>query len=193
MLRYAILALLREQADYGYRLKQRFDDRTGGAWLLNIGQVYQTLQCLERSGLIAGTRAASPPRPVPRRVVAITPKGIRALERWMRRPTGQPRPVRDELLLRLLASDPAERAALRPHVASQEQLCRARLQRIVELLADPERRGEPVQRLSLEAEMLHMLAQLAWLERCGEVLNPDTASTTRTQLTLPRSPCAGQA
>ena len=37
--RYALMGLLREQTDYGYHLKQRFDDRVGNAWRLNLGQV----------------------------------------------------------------------------------------------------------------------------------------------------------
>ena len=55
MVRYALLGLLREQADYGYRLKRRFDERVGSLWQLNIGQVYQTLSALKREGLVAVT------------------------------------------------------------------------------------------------------------------------------------------
>ena len=44
MIRYALLGLLREQSDYGYSLKHRFETRVGACWELNVGQVYQTLQ-----------------------------------------------------------------------------------------------------------------------------------------------------
>ena len=53
MVRYALLGLLRERRDYGYHLKRRFDDRVGTAWHLNIGQVYQTLRALQKTGLVA--------------------------------------------------------------------------------------------------------------------------------------------
>ena len=37
---------------YGYQLRTTFEQRTGATWPLNIGQVYTTLNRLERDGLI---------------------------------------------------------------------------------------------------------------------------------------------
>ena len=50
--RRAMLALLSEGPKYGLRLRQEFEDRTGEVWPLNLGQVYTTLQRLERDGLV---------------------------------------------------------------------------------------------------------------------------------------------
>ncbi|MCP3854412.1 MAG: PadR family transcriptional regulator, partial [Actinomycetia bacterium] len=50
--RDALLALLDEESKYGYQLKAEFEAATGEAWSLNIGQVYSTLQRLERDGLV---------------------------------------------------------------------------------------------------------------------------------------------
>jgi hypothetical protein len=47
---HALLALLREGPKYGLRLQNEFESRTGEVWPLNIGQVYTTLQRLERDG-----------------------------------------------------------------------------------------------------------------------------------------------
>jgi DNA-binding PadR family transcriptional regulator len=49
---HALLALLREGPKYGLRLQHEFESRTGEAWPLNVGQVYTTLQRLERDGLV---------------------------------------------------------------------------------------------------------------------------------------------
>src|SRR5262245_52542692 len=49
---YALLALLREGPKYGLRLQSEFQSRTGEVWPLNVGQVYTTLQRLERDGLV---------------------------------------------------------------------------------------------------------------------------------------------
>jgi DNA-binding PadR family transcriptional regulator len=46
------LALLAEESRHGYELKTAFERRTGGEWAVNIGQVYTTLQRLERDGLV---------------------------------------------------------------------------------------------------------------------------------------------
>ena len=51
-LRYGILGLLAERAAHGYDVKTRYEDLLGGTREINIGQIYTTLQRLERDGLI---------------------------------------------------------------------------------------------------------------------------------------------
>ena len=53
--RFGLLALLDEAPSHGYHLKTAFERRTGGSWPLNIGQVYTTIQRLERDGLVEST------------------------------------------------------------------------------------------------------------------------------------------
>jgi hypothetical protein len=69
--RHALLALLSEGPKYGLQLRQEFETRTGEIWPLNVGQVYTTLQRLERDGLVEsddtaddGPQRASGSRPV---------------------------------------------------------------------------------------------------------------------------------
>ena len=50
--RHAMLALLSEGPKYGLLLREEFEARTGEVWPLNVGQVYTTLQRLERDGLV---------------------------------------------------------------------------------------------------------------------------------------------
>ena len=52
---HALLALLSEGPKYGLRLQNEFESRTGEVWPLNVGQVYTTLQRLERDGLVERT------------------------------------------------------------------------------------------------------------------------------------------
>ena len=51
-IRHAMLALLSEGPKYGLQLREEFEARTGEVWPLNVGQVYTTLQRLERDGLV---------------------------------------------------------------------------------------------------------------------------------------------
>jgi DNA-binding PadR family transcriptional regulator len=51
-LRYGILGLLAEEPMHGYEMKSRYEALLGKAWEVNIGQIYSTLQRLERDGLI---------------------------------------------------------------------------------------------------------------------------------------------
>ena len=49
---HALLALLSDGPKFGLRLQNEFEARTGEVWPLNVGQVYTTLQRLERDGLV---------------------------------------------------------------------------------------------------------------------------------------------
>src|SRR5581483_7375787 len=50
--RHALLALLSEGPKYGLQLREEFEAGTGEVWPLNVGQVYTTLQRLERDELV---------------------------------------------------------------------------------------------------------------------------------------------
>src|SRR3954454_18603753 len=76
---HALLALLREGPKYGLQLRQEFEARTGDVWPLNVGQVYTTLQRLERDGLVEGDGGADGPQ----KHFRITDNGDRALTEWL--------------------------------------------------------------------------------------------------------------
>src|SRR6187431_415146 len=77
--RHGLLAILAQGPCYGYQLRQEFDRRTGGTWSLNVGQVYSTLDRLERDGLVetAGTDAEG------RAIYAITNAGRTEAHEWL--------------------------------------------------------------------------------------------------------------
>src|SRR6266516_1617136 len=93
--RHALLALLSEGPKYGLQLRQEFEARTGEVWPLNIGQVYTTLQRLERDGLVESNDAAEEG---PQRGSGITKDGEEELSQWLRTPPDHSSPPRDELV-----------------------------------------------------------------------------------------------
>jgi DNA-binding PadR family transcriptional regulator len=97
---YALLALLREGPKYGLRLQSEFESRTGEVWPLNVGQVYTTLQRLERGGLVEsdgdGERSQKRYR--------ITEAGVEELSAWLRTPPELVPPPRDELVIKVLVA-----------------------------------------------------------------------------------------
>jgi DNA-binding PadR family transcriptional regulator len=107
--RQGLLALL-DQADmYGYQLRSTFEAYTGGAWPLNIGQVYTTLERLERDGLVAITRPGygsdgdrGEARGREHKYYAITRAGRDALRDWFEAIPGDDPPPRDELIAKVL-------------------------------------------------------------------------------------------
>jgi DNA-binding PadR family transcriptional regulator len=97
---YALLALLQEGPKYGLRLQSEFESRTGEVWPLNVGQVYTTLQRLERDGLVevTGDGERSQKR------YRITPAGAQELSNWLRTPPELVPPPRDELVIKVLVA-----------------------------------------------------------------------------------------
>ena len=100
--RQGILALLAEQPMHGYQLRQQFEQRTGGTWPLNIGQVYTTVQRLVRDGLVEPvptSGSADDAADVER--FQLTPAGRAEITAWWHTPVDRGAPVRDELVIKL--------------------------------------------------------------------------------------------
>jgi DNA-binding PadR family transcriptional regulator len=100
-IRHAMLALLSEGPKYGLQLRHEFEGRTGEVWPLNVGQVYTTLQRLERDGLIQsddGDEAG------PQKSFRLTAAGAAELDSWLRTPPDLSSPPRDELVIKVLVA-----------------------------------------------------------------------------------------
>jgi DNA-binding PadR family transcriptional regulator len=99
--RHALLALLSEGPKYGLQLRQEFEARTGDVWPLNVGQVYTTLQRLERDGLVEsdGTGEEGP-----QKGFQITADGEQQLAEWLRTPPDLSSPPRDEMVIKVLVA-----------------------------------------------------------------------------------------
>ena len=70
-------------------------------WPLNVGQVYTTLQRLERDGLVESDGSDSDG---PQKGFRITPAGAEELGRWLRTPPDLSSPPRDELVMKVLVA-----------------------------------------------------------------------------------------
>jgi DNA-binding PadR family transcriptional regulator len=99
--RHALLALLSEGPKYGLQLRQEFEARTGDVWPLNVGQVYTTLQRLERDGLV---EADDTTEEGPQKGFHITEAGAAELAQWLRTPPDFSSPPRDELVIKVLVA-----------------------------------------------------------------------------------------
>ncbi|HLY33011.1 MAG TPA: PadR family transcriptional regulator [Jatrophihabitantaceae bacterium] len=97
--RHALLALVSEGPKYGLQLRQEFEERTGEVWPLNVGQVYQTLQRLERDGLVESDDEVADG---PQKLFRITPDGQAELGSWLRTPPDLSSPPRDDLVIKVL-------------------------------------------------------------------------------------------
>src|ERR1700689_1854071 len=98
-IRHSLLALLSEGPKYGFQLRQEFESSTGEVWPLNVGQVYTTLQRLERDSLVQSDDVEEDER---QKNYSITEQGSDELSRWLRTPPDLSQPPRDELVIKVL-------------------------------------------------------------------------------------------
>src|SRR5579871_2766819 len=99
--RHALLGLLSEGPKYGHQLRQEFEARTGDVWPLNVGQVYTTLQRLERDGLVESDDTATEGA---QKGYRITEEGRDELDVWLLTPPDLTSPPRDELVIKVLVA-----------------------------------------------------------------------------------------
>ena len=99
---HALLGLLRLRPMHGYELHQLLSTAggLGQVWRLKQGLLYALLKRLEQEGLITVQRVEQDEAPA-RRMLAITPAGEAAFERWLHRPVASGRDLRIEFLSKL--------------------------------------------------------------------------------------------
>jgi DNA-binding PadR family transcriptional regulator len=159
--RHALLALLSEGPKYGLRLREEFEAGTGEVWPLNIGQVYTTLQRLERDGLVESD--GDDERDSPQKRFRITADGSRELANWLRTPPDMSSPPRDELVIKVLV------ALLVPGTDVHEVI-QAHRRYVVELMQQWTRIKEAdagrdlALGLAVDAELFRLDALARWLD-----------------------------
>jgi DNA-binding PadR family transcriptional regulator len=158
--RHALLALLSEGPKYGLQLREEFEARTGEVWPLNVGQVYTTLQRLERDGLVESDPAESDG---PQKGFRITEAGAGELADWLRTPPDLASPPRDELVMKVLV-------AMRVPGTDVRDVIQVHRRYLVELMQQwtriKETEAGPDLNLALvvDAELFRLDAVVRWLD-----------------------------
>lgn len=163
--REGLLALLLRGPRHGYQLKLEFEQATGEVWPLNVGQIYTTLQRLERDELVEPHEEDDEGRIS----YALTDAGRAELTQWFREPLDRRVPRRDELTIKLLLAIAAEAADPRQVISVQRDATMTALQDYTRLKADA---GDHELAWRLQLDRLIMLAEaeLRWLERVEDRL-----------------------
>ncbi len=160
-----LLGLLEGGPTHGYTLKQEYDARFGRARPLKFGQVYATLQRLERDGLATAVRV-EPGEGPDRKLYAITPEGVSELEEWLQSPEPATSYAQSVLFAKVTLALMSGRSAAEVLDAQRT----VHLQRMRELTA-ARRTGDLVGRLTADYEIAHLDADLRWIEDAGARLD----------------------
>jgi DNA-binding PadR family transcriptional regulator len=159
-MREVVLALLHGEGTHGYEVKQTLDGTFGDLLpAMNAGQIYTTLARLTRDELVTSEAVDGDARG--KRVYRLTATGRAVLDEWVNTPVPGVR-LKNEFLMKLVAVAAARLAE--PARLIEEQR-REYLQSMRDLDAlQSSRRHGPTAQLMVEGSILHLRADLEWLD-----------------------------
>jgi DNA-binding PadR family transcriptional regulator len=170
---HALLTALIEHPGSGSELAGRFDRSIGHFWHATHQQIYRELGRLEDAGWIQSL-------PVEqgrgrKRGYRILPAGRKELKRWVREPD-DPKPLRDELMVRLRAEAVVGPTGLEEEIRRHLQLHQEKLDlyRRIEAQDFPDQSGKREPR---DAQLRHLVLKAGilqeglWVELSMEALN----------------------
>ena len=177
--RHAVLALLSEGPKYGLQLRHEFEERTGEVWPLNVGQIYTTLQRLERDGLVEsepdGETDAGP-----QKAYRLTSEGATELDDWLRTPPDLSAPPRDELVIKVLV-------AIHVPGVDVHDVIQAHRRRVIELMQEWTRvkrdgsESDVSLALVVDAELFRLDSVVRWLDSADSRLHRNVAGASATR------------
>jgi len=161
--RQSLLAILDQGPCYGYQLRTEFDRRTGGTWPLNVGQIYQTLERLERDGLVAKGESDKEGRAY----YEITAAGRAEVAQWLSSPVARQTAARDELAIKLAVAATLPGVDLAQVIQVQRTATLALLRdltRTKEAIDEPSSPEDLAYLLLVDAQIFQIDGELRWLD-----------------------------
>lgn len=167
--RQSLLAILDQGPCYGYQLRAEFDRRTGSTWPLNVGQIYNTLDRLERDGLVTKGETGEQGHIF----YAITDAGSAEVSSWLGSPVQRGHGTRDELAIKLAVAATLPGVDVEAMIAVQRAASVARVRALTRAsaeLGDPDAAEDVAAAMILDAQRFAAEAELRWLESSAERL-----------------------
>ena len=164
-IRHSLLALLEDQPRYGYQLRVEFENRTGATWPLNIGQVYTTLDRLERDALVARDGDDGNGHVV----YSITAAGKAESRNWFAAPVERNNPPRNELAIKLALAVTLPGVDIQAIIQNQRVSSLRSLQDYSKARRDTalnQRAGDTASLLVLDSLIFQAEAEVRWLDLC---------------------------
>jgi DNA-binding PadR family transcriptional regulator len=164
-IRHSLLALLQDQPRYGYQLRVEFESRTGATWPLNIGQVYTTLDRLERDALVTKEGDDGDGHVV----YSITDAGKAEVSNWFAAPVERNNPPRNELAIKLALAVTLPGVDVQAIIQAQRSASMRALQDYTKARRDTtanQRSGDTAWLLVLDSLIFQTEAEVRWLDLC---------------------------
>src|SRR5262249_246327 len=166
-LKLGILGLLAEEPLHGYEVKSRFEAMVGHTWEVNIGQIYSTLQRLERDNLV---EPASERGDRGKLAYKLTPLGRPPLDPWLSAPEAEPPALPDDLFIKLGLIGRLGNGNLQGLIDRQRRVYLQRIRDLSELERRARAEKRPDLLLLIKGAVIHTEADIKWLDACLEEL-----------------------
>jgi DNA-binding PadR family transcriptional regulator len=165
--RQSLLAILDQGPCYGYQLRAEFDRRTGATWPLNVGQIYNTLERLERDGLVRKGDADDQGHVY----WEITDDGRTEVRTWLASPVERNASVRDELAVKIAVAATLPGVDIGAVIQTQRRATLAHLQELGRTRYDGAEGAEELAwTLVLDALVFQAEAEARWLDHIEQRL-----------------------
>jgi DNA-binding PadR family transcriptional regulator len=176
--KHALLGLLARGPLHGYELKTAFEAELVPRSSLNFGQVYTSLERLQKEGLVAHEVVTQEERP-DKKVFRLTESGALELRCWLGRASLPGLDLRNETFLKLAVARRLPDGEPLQVLDVERRAAFAQLREVTEARVNARAEGEPVELvLLLELAALRLEAFITWLERCDEALRADTGGVS---------------
>lgn len=184
--RHSLLAILHQGPCYGYQLRTEFERRTGSTTALNVGQIYNTLDRLERDGFVRKGATDSQGHVF----YEITGAGSLEVSAWLTSPVERERRIRDELSIKIAIAATLPGVEVESLLSAQRRITLARRDALARDLAAIEVEGpeELARALVVDAMLAQADSELQWLDRAEERLarHPEHAMALGLETERPR-------
>lgn len=185
--RQSLLAILDQGPCYGYQLRTEFDRRTGSTWPLNVGQIYNTLDRLERDGLVSKGEVDEQGHVF----WEITDAGSAAVREWLTSPVERAAGTRDELAIKLAVASTLPGVDVATIIHTQRRASLSQLQELNRAKyagADPDGPEELAWSLVVDSMIFAAEAEVRWLDHTEQrlAMHPHPAMALELSTERPR-------
>jgi DNA-binding PadR family transcriptional regulator len=182
--KHALLALLDHRATYGYQLHGLMEETLGNPWSINVGQIYSTLSRLERDGFVERRQNGQDEKDKDRKIYEITEKGKDELVRWLQIPLSREDRSRRIIYTKFVLSRLSGSITPEEMLQIQRSTLLSEMHELTHLRSEADSKSDIYWILLLENSILHLEADLRWLDFCesglAELSNePDLRYETR--------------
>jgi DNA-binding PadR family transcriptional regulator len=169
--KHSLLALLYQHPMHGYELGKQLNLAVNADWDVKPGQIASTLVRLHESGLVAYEVVETSDAP-DRKVYAITEAGIEELRTWYLTPEVREYRLGDTFYIKLVLSLIASPVSSEQVLMVQRRELYQQLHQVTELRRKADSRTQLPWTLLLDSAIMHLEADLRWIEMC-EARLPD--------------------